>query len=135
MKVIIDDEEVFEGRGLVFVGNISRYSIGLQILKRADFGDGLLDVCIYKCSSQLHLLKHSAMTVMKVHSKKSDVIYKQGKSIQVSSPHKDVRTQIDGDPGPKMPIQIEVIPQAVQVMVPPNAKPAGIRTRLIRMLG
>ena len=135
MKVIVDNEELFEGQGLVFVGNISRYSIGLQILQRADFGDGLLDVCIYKCTSQLHLVKHSLMTIMKNHANKKDVIYKQGRSIRVSSPCKDVRTQIDGDPGPELPMQIDVIAQAVQVMVPPDAKPAGIRTRLIRMLG
>jgi diacylglycerol kinase (ATP) len=135
MKVAIDNEEIFDGRGLVFVGNISRYSIGLQILKRADFGDGLLDVCIYKCTSQFRLVKHSMMTIMKLHADKSNVIYKQGKSIRISSPCKDVRTQIDGDPGPELPMQIDVIAQAVQVMVPPNAKPAGIRTRFIRMLG
>jgi diacylglycerol kinase family enzyme len=75
------------------------------------------------------------MTITKFHADRSDVIYKQGKSIQVSSPCKNVRTQIDGDPGPELPIDIDIIAQAVQVMVPPDAKPAGIRTRLIRMLG
>ena len=135
MKVTVDNKEIFEGQGLVFVGNISRYSIGLQILRRADFGDGLLDVCIYKCASQLHLLKHSLMTIMKRNANKKDVIYKQGKSIQVRSTNNQIKTQIDGDPGPELPIQIEIIAQAVQVLVPPDAKPAGIRTRLIRMLG
>ena len=53
IKVVCDGEEIFDGQGLVFVGNISRYAIGLQILHYADYGDGLLDVCIYKCASQL----------------------------------------------------------------------------------
>lgn len=135
MKITVDNKEIFEGQGLVFVGNISRYSIGLQILRRADFGDGLLDVCIYKCASQLHLLKHSLMTIMKRNANKKDVVYKQGKNIQVSSTDNRIKTQIDGDPGPELPMQIDIIAQAVQVMVPPDAKPAGIRTRLIRMLG
>ena len=52
MCVEVDGEEIFDGPGLVFVGNISRYAIGLQILHYADFGDGLLDVCVYKCASQ-----------------------------------------------------------------------------------
>jgi len=68
MKVVVDGEEVFDGRGLVFVGNISRYAVGLKVLQNADYGDGLLDVCIYKCSSRLHLAKHAAMTVMKRHA-------------------------------------------------------------------
>ncbi len=43
MKVSCDGEEIFDGQGLVFVGNISRYAIGLQILHYANYGDGLLD--------------------------------------------------------------------------------------------
>jgi YegS/Rv2252/BmrU family lipid kinase len=134
IKVTIDGEDVFDGPAMVFVGNISRYAIGLQILHYSDFGDGLLDVCIYKCTSRLHLLKHSAMTVFKLHADRPDVIYRQGKTIRVSS-HQRLNSEIDGDPGPALPIKIAVIPQAVKVLVPPKAKPAGIRTRLIRMIG
>ena len=120
---------------MVFVGNISRYAIGLKILKNADFGDGMLDVCIYKCLSRPALVKHSLMTVLKMHTDRNSVIYRQGKIIEVSSTSPNVQTQIDGDPGPELPVKIEIIPQAVKVMVPPNAKPAGIRTRLIRIMG
>jgi YegS/Rv2252/BmrU family lipid kinase len=135
MKIEVDSEEIFEGRGLVFVGNISRYALGIQILHYADPSDGLLDVCIYKCASKVHLLKHSLMTVLKQHAYSTDVIYRQGKNITVSSKATDIETEIDGDPGPPLPMQIKVIPQAVNCVVPEHAKPAGIRTRIIRALG
>jgi len=135
MKVEVDGEEVFEGRSLVFVGNVSRYAVGLQILHHADFGDGLLDVCIYRCASRLHLLKHSLMTVLKLHAYSTDVIYRQGKRITVTSGADDIETEVDGDPGPDLPVRIEVIPHAVNCVVPEAAKPAGIRTRIIRALG
>ncbi len=135
MKVEVDGEEIFDGPGLVFVGNISRYAVGLQVLHYADFGDGLLDVCVYKCASQLHLVKHSVMTVLKHHADTSDVIYRQGKNILVSSETDSVMTEIDGDPGPALPVQIKVIPQAVNCIVPEGAKPAGIRTRIVRAIG
>jgi len=135
MKVEVDGEQVFEGRGLVFVGNISRYAVGLQILHNADFSDGLLDICIYRCAGQLHLVKHSVVTVLKQHIHGSDVIYKQGKEIKVSSDSAGIASEIDGDPGPGLPILIKVIPQAVNCIVPSGAKPAGIRTRIIRALG
>lgn len=134
MKVIVDGEEIYKGRGMAFVGNISRYAIGLEILKKADYGDGLLDVCIYKCGGKLHLAKHSVLTLFKSHSEANDVVYKQGKSVQITS-EKPVHSQIDGDPGLGLPIDIDVIPQAVKVLVPPGAKPAGIRTRLRRVIG
>jgi len=135
MKVEVDGEEIFDGQGLVFVGNISRYAVGLQVLHYADFGDGLLDVCVYKCASQLHLVKHSVMTVLKQHADTGDVIYRQGQNIRVSSKINSVMTEIDGDPGPALPVQIEVIPRAVNCIVPEGAKPAGIRTRIIRAIG
>ena len=135
MKVEVDGEEIFNGPGLVFVGNISRYAVGLQILHYADFGDGLLDVCVYKCASQLHLVKHSVMTILKHHADSSDVIYRQGKNIIVSSETDSIMTEIDGDPGPALPVEIQVIPRAVNCIVPEGAKPAGIRTRIIRAIG
>lgn len=135
IKVEADGDEIFEGQGMVFVGNISRYALGLEILRDADYGDGLLDICIYKCGGKIRLAKHSILTVLKCHTLTSDVIYRRGKHITVSLQAGDVKSQIDGDPGPELPIEIKVIPQAINVMVPEGARPAGIRTRIARALG
>jgi len=134
MKVEVDGVQIFDGPGLVFVGNISRYAIGLNILENADYSDGLLDVCIYKCACRTHLVKHSVITILKQHTRCRDVIYRQGKSITVSSDNPNLSTEIDGDPGPAVPVHISVIPGAVQVMVPEGAKPAGIRAQILRAL-
>ncbi len=134
MKVEVDGQEIFNGRGLVFVGNISRYALGLQILHSANFSDGLLDICVYKCTSKLRLIKHSMATIFKQHTFGSDVIYRQGREISVSSDSSDIETEIDGDPGPALPVNIKIIPKAVNVMVLEGAKPAGIRARLRRAL-
>jgi len=135
MKVVLDEQIIFDGPCLVFVGNTSRYALGLQILHYADYGDGLLDVCIYRCRSHIRLLKHSLMTVIKQHAYTRDVIYKQGKKVTVSAANHEMKSQLDGDPGPALPVSIRVIPQAVKCLLPKNAKPAGIRTRIIRAIG
>lgn len=136
MRVEADGKEIFSGQGLVFIGNISRYAIGLSILKNADYGDGLLDVCIFKCTHQAALLWHSAKTVFKRHTTGKNVVYTQAKAIRVE-PMTDepLYAQIDGDPGPDLPADIKIIPEAIRVLVPPGSKPAGIRTRLRRMIG
>ena len=123
MTVEVDGEQIFDGRGLVFVGNISRYAMGLNILEHADYSDGLLDICIYKCSHRTHLVKHSVMTVFQQHPRCGDVIYRQGKNITVNSPNPKLATEIDGDPGPAVPVQITIIPKAVRVMVPKAQSP------------
>jgi len=135
VKVVLDEQVISDEPSLVFIGNTSRYAIGLQILHYADYGDGLLDVCIYRCSSHIRLLKHSLMTVLKHHAYTRDVIYRQGRNITVSASGRQIESQLDGDPGPALPVTIKVIPQAVKCLVPKNAKPAGIRTRIIRAIG
>lgn len=135
MKVEADGREIFDGPCMAFVGNISRYAIGLQILGRADYGDGLLDVCVYRCDSKPHLVKHSLMTICKRHTYCKDVVYCQARHIRISSSQQDVATEIDGDPGPPLPLDISVVPRAVRVLVPEGARPAGMRTRIRRMLG
>ena len=133
LKVIVDDEEIFNGRGMVFVGNISRYAAGIQILHQADYSDGLLDVCVYKCSSKIELIRHSANTVFKLNADNDDVIYRQCKKVYINSPNENVLTEIDGDPGPSLPIKIEVIPRAVNVFVPKAGKVARLGDRIKQM--
>jgi len=74
------------------------------------------------------------MTVLQMHPRCSDVIYRQGKNITVGSPNPKLATEVDGDPGPAVPVRITIIPKAVRVMVPEGAKPAGIRAQILRAL-
>jgi diacylglycerol kinase family enzyme len=71
---------------------------------------------------------------VKKHWNKKDVVYTQAKKIRVTAESTDIKTEIDGDPGPSLPVDIEVVPKAVKVLTPENAKPAGLRTRVIRAL-
>jgi len=132
ITVEVEDKIVFSDRGLVIFGNISRYALGIPILQAADFGDGLLDVCIYKCSNRAALLLHSLMTVLKSHRRRKSVFYKQCKKIKIYS-ETPMRTELDGDPGPQLPLEVAIIPQAVKVLVPPAGKPVGMRTRIFRI--
>ncbi|MCK5565458.1 MAG: YegS/Rv2252/BmrU family lipid kinase [Planctomycetes bacterium] len=133
LKVVADDEEIFNARGVVFVGNISRYARGIQILHQADYGDGLLDVCVYKCASKVEFIKHFARTVLKLNAGAEDVIYTQCKKVYINSPSENVRTELDGDPGPSLPVKIELIPQAVSVFVPRAGKAARLGDRIKQM--
>ena len=134
IQVEVDGKQIYDGNAMVFVGNISRYAIGLKILAEADYSDGLLDICIYDCKSHLRLLRHSMFTVLKKHKKSSHVVYAKGKNIKITS-DSEIHTQLDGDPGPSLPMEIKVIPKAVKLLVSKDAKPAGIRSRIKKSLG
>jgi len=132
--VELDGQEVFHDRGLAFVGNVSRYAIGLHLLQNAEYGDGLLDVCIFRCAHQVHLMKHSAMTLFKRHIVCRDVIYRQCRQAVIGADSPKVVCEVDGDPGPALPAQIGIVPGALQVMVPEKGRPAGLRRSLFRAI-
>ncbi|MGB8226817.1 MAG: diacylglycerol kinase family protein [Sedimentisphaerales bacterium] len=132
ITVEVENETVFSDRGIVIFGNISRYALGLPILQIADYSDGLLDLCIYRCHSKPHLLKHSLITTLKSHRKSKNVIYKQCKRIKIYS-DSPLKTELDGDPGPELPLEVTIIPQAVKILVPPQGRPVGMRRRIFRI--
>ena len=78
------------------------------------------------------LLLLQLLTVLKSHRKSKNVIYKQCKKIKIYSDSL-VRTELDGDPGPDLPLEVTIIPQAVKVLVPPQGKPVGMRRRIFRI--
>jgi diacylglycerol kinase family enzyme len=135
IQVELDGQVIFNGPGMVIVGNVARYALGLFVLRHADVSDGLLDVCVLKCQYRPHLLKHYLTILFKRHTKCGDVIYRQGKHVKVTSPSRKIKTQVDGDPGPPLPADIDITPGAIRVMVPQEFKPEGTWRRLLRLLG
>jgi len=135
IQVELDDHIIFNGPGMVIVGNVTRYALGLSVLRHADVSDGLLDVCILKCGSKAHLIKHYLTILFKRHTRCSDIIYQQGTHVRITSSTRKIKTQVDGDPGPCLPADISITPGAIQVMVPKEFKPEGTWRRLFRLLG
>ncbi|MBI9017162.1 MAG: NAD(+)/NADH kinase [Phycisphaerae bacterium] len=118
LTVEIDGEIVCNEPAMAFVSNISRYAVGLGIAKEAKMGDGFLDVTIFKCRGKRQLAKHAINTVLNRDG--VNTIRQKCKKVIISSPQENVYTQIDGDPGPQLPLKIEVIPAAARLLVPPG---------------
>jgi diacylglycerol kinase family enzyme len=116
VRVDVDGIRVFEGRGLVFVGVLRRYSLGLQLLARAVHDDGLLDVCVYPCGSRSGLLRHAMQTLFRKHVTTGDAIYLHGRHVDITS-DVPVPLQIDGDVGDTLPARLGIIPQGVAFLV------------------
>jgi len=122
LSVTADGEHVFSGDGLVFVGNIKRYSSGLRICSRASCSDGVLDLVVFKCASQGRLVLHSLFTLFNRHHIQPDVIYKTAKNIQIKT-EKPLTCEIDGDVGPVSPLNISVAPQKIRLFLPVDLSP------------
>jgi len=117
LRVQVDGQWVFEGRGMAFVGNISRYSSGLRICRDARFDDGLLDLVVFECDQQVRLLLHAAWTLLRLHPQKGNVLYRQAKQIRIESAQ-PVHCELDGDLGPLTPLDISISPSSIKLIVP-----------------
>ncbi|MEK6644948.1 MAG: diacylglycerol kinase family protein [Planctomycetota bacterium] len=104
LRVETAEGVLFEGHGMVFVGNIPRYAIGLRLVQHADPCDGLLDVCVYECNSRLGLLRHAIMTLFRRHIGSRGVKYTQTRRASVSA-QSTVDVEVDGDLADPLPAE------------------------------
>ena len=119
MRIVADGEEIFNDFGMAFVGNISRYAVGLRICRDALFDDGLLDLVVFSCRRQSALVLHAAWTLLRRHPLKGDVIYKQFRNLQIEC-DRPVSCQVDGDVGPDTPLDISLAPGKIKLIIPPQ---------------
>lgn len=117
MKITADGEEIFDDNGLAFVGNISRYAVGLRICRDATFDDGMLDLVVFRCRKQTRLMLHAAWTLLRRHPLKGDVLYRQFRHVRLET-DRPTPSQVDGDLGPSTPLDISVSPHRIKLLVP-----------------
>ncbi|MFQ5490531.1 MAG: diacylglycerol/lipid kinase family protein [Phycisphaerae bacterium] len=119
LVVWADGDRVFEGRGMVFVGLMPRYSVGLRILKRARPDDGMLDLCVVPCVSRLRLLRHAGGIALRIHDRSPDVFYRKCLEVHIAGPP-DVPLEVDGDDAGSLPARYSILPSAATLLVPPD---------------
>jgi len=120
---VTGDDLAWCGRGMVFIGNISRYSLGLPVVRDAVWDDGRLDVVIFSCRHQIELIGHSVRTLMRRHIEHPSVIYRRVQRVRIEADEDhDVPVQFDGDNAGFLPLEVEVAPKAVTLLVPPDCR-------------
>ncbi len=131
VSVEVDDQHVYSGQAMVWVGVIPRYSLGMRVLHQARTDDGLLDVCILPCRSRSQLVRYGLSLLLRRPVRGSGVQYHQCRTARVTAANgHDVPVQIDGDVGGHLPIACSIIPQGINLLLPqdsPALKRPGTR--------
>ncbi len=117
IRVKVDGNLVDERSTNTIIGNMAGYGGFFRMFKEASPEDGLLDVCCLKGSSLGDLVRYAWAAYRGRLYTLKDVTFYRGKHIMLEA---DVRVlfQIDGDPWGELPIDVEVLPQAVTLCVP-----------------
>ncbi len=120
LRVYDGNSLLWEGQGLVFVGNLPRYSLGLRVIRDAICDDGLLDLCVFPCRGRLRLIGHSLRTMLRTHVEHGGVLYRRLQNVRVESDD-PVPVELDGEAAGHLPLDLKVRPRALRVLVPPEA--------------
>ena len=105
---------------LVIVSNAQLYARLVRVAAEAYLDDGLLDVCIFKGSNLASTIHHAVRIFARRHLRDPLVAYYQCKkvSIRTATP---LPVQVDGDPIGTTPMEFEIVPQVLNVIVPQDS--------------
>ena len=102
---------------LVAVANTPAYGNGMRIAPRAQLADGLLDVCFVRRTGRLRLLRNFPRVFRGEHLGMPEVKYFQASRLRIES-ERPMDLYADGEPVCGTPLEIEVVPRALRVIVP-----------------
>lgn len=88
-----------------------------NLIPDAAVDDGLLHCFIIQDLSILNTITASISLLLGSLKDHKDVVYFTTQNVTVSSPEA-VRTNVDGEEGPILPITLSVLPRHIQVIVP-----------------
>jgi diacylglycerol kinase (ATP) len=112
----VSSPKILHGRW-VFAFNLPKYGWGLPIAPQANGMDGLLDLCLYGGGGFWRGLWYTVTTQFQVHQRLCDFVAIRGTRFRVTSAE-PVPYQIDGDPAGYLPLEIDLVPARVRVVVP-----------------
>jgi len=99
------------------ISNGSFYGVSSIIAPEADMSDGYLDVILFKNGKRKDVLRYVLGILRGRHIYFKDVDYTKAKKIEIDAPG-EVWIQVDGESMGTLPQDIEICPQAIQVILP-----------------
>jgi diacylglycerol kinase (ATP) len=101
----------------LFVFNLPCYGGKFRIAPQSDGSDGLLDVCGFRNGG---FWRHLAAVMFRRHRRSADWFEGHRRRLRITS-DVPVPYQIDGDPGGQLPLDVEVLPGRLTLVVPKEA--------------
>lgn len=109
-------EETVQSRWL-FAFNLPCYAFAIGLAPQADGCDGLLDACAFEQGSFWHGLRYLTAVTRGRHQELADCRAVRVRRLRIES-QRPVPFQVDGDPGGVLPLEIEVLPGRMTLLMP-----------------
>jgi diacylglycerol kinase family enzyme len=121
LRFEVDGQPVESTARWAFIFNIPKYAIRLSITPKADDSDGKLDICTYRDGGVFRGVWYLLVTFLGGHSRLRATQFYQFRKLRVEAESEDpIYYELDGDPGGELPLEIDVVPAALRVLMPRN---------------
>jgi len=101
----------------LFALNLPCYGGGFRIAPQADGRDGRIDWCTFARGSTWQTLRYAGAVLLRRHRKLAHCHTGRARRLQIAS-QAEVPYQLDGDPGGLLPVEVEVLPERLTLVVP-----------------
>ena len=117
LSIFCDEQRIPIKAKWSFVFNAPRYAMGLPIADQADAMDGQLDLCAFRGGNLINGLLYLCGVLLRRHRRWKDTNIAVARRIRIEA-DAAVPYQLDGDPGGFLPLDIEIVPQRLNINVP-----------------
>ncbi len=119
IRIRVDGRDKILTAKWAFIFNVPRYAMNLPIVWDADPRDGKLDLCTFRGGNLIRGLFYLSAIILRQHRGWKYSHFQRFGKIRIESDER-VPFQLDGDPGGVLPLEIEVVPEFLKVLVPSN---------------
>jgi diacylglycerol kinase (ATP) len=99
------------------IANAAHYAVWFTIAPEAKMDDENLDICLFNARSRLAYLGYAFLSMAGKHTRRSGVIYQPVREVKANS-NDAALVQLDGDVVGNLPMQFEIVPNALRVIAP-----------------
>jgi diacylglycerol kinase (ATP) len=108
----------------LFAFNLPCYAGGLRIARHANGADGVLDVCCLHRGGTWAGIKYLGAILLRQHHRLADCTIRRARRLRLTS-DSPVPYQLDGDPGGVLPLEVQVLPGRLTLVVPRGTVDSG----------
>jgi YegS/Rv2252/BmrU family lipid kinase len=117
IRLWVDDEKSPRIARMAVITNVPIYALGMSVAKCAQGDDAVLDLRLFQRGSAFQMVRYLCNLALGTHEELSDVASVRGRHIRIES-DVPVPIQVDGDSAGWTPTEINVLPRALEVVVP-----------------
>lgn len=100
------------------------YAGWLHLAPTANLFEDRLAVCVFKSPNRLRYVRYAVAVVLRRHLQLRDVELVDGRKVECAPAEKQssIYFQLDGELAGQLPVTLEVVPDALTLLVPPSAE-------------